>query len=111
MILRTQGLTPRAAFETFAGVQMIDVRIPTTDGREIELTRFTEPQPDPRPPPRPSQAPAPTPTAAQNHRPLGRPKPRSVVQTCAIRPKRFQRDGIVKMAQSAKEGRYAPRKS
>jgi hypothetical protein len=25
---------------------MIDVHVPTTDGREIELTHFTEPDPD-----------------------------------------------------------------
>jgi hypothetical protein len=25
---------------------MIDVHVPTTDGREIALTRFTEPDPD-----------------------------------------------------------------
>jgi hypothetical protein len=25
---------------------MIDVHLPTTDGREIVLTRFTEPEPD-----------------------------------------------------------------
>jgi hypothetical protein len=40
------GLTPRAVFEKFAAVQMIDVHIPTTDGREIQLTRFTQPEPD-----------------------------------------------------------------
>lgn len=37
------GLTPRSALEKFAAVQMIDVEIPTTDGRTIELTRYTEP--------------------------------------------------------------------
>ena len=30
--------------EKFSAVQMIDVYIPTTDGREIQLTRHTEPQ-------------------------------------------------------------------
>jgi hypothetical protein len=40
------GLTPRSAFETFATVQMIDVQVPTTDGREIILTRYTEPEPE-----------------------------------------------------------------
>jgi len=40
------GLTPRSVFEKFAAVQMIDVHVPTTDGREIVLTRYTEPQPD-----------------------------------------------------------------
>ena len=32
------GLTSRSALERFAAVQMIDVRIPTTDGRELLLT-------------------------------------------------------------------------
>ena len=39
------GLTPRSVLEKFAAVQMIDVEIPTTDGRTITLTRHTEPQP------------------------------------------------------------------
>ena len=29
--------------EKFAAVQMIDVEIPVTDGRTIQLTRYTEP--------------------------------------------------------------------
>jgi hypothetical protein len=40
------GLTPRAVFEKFAALQMIDVHVPTTDGRELVLTRYTEPQPE-----------------------------------------------------------------
>jgi Transposase DDE domain len=40
------GLTPRSVFEKFAAVQMIDVQVPTTDGREIVLTRYTEPKPE-----------------------------------------------------------------
>jgi transposase len=40
------GLTPRSVLEKFAAVQMIDVEIPTTDGRTILLTRYTEPQPE-----------------------------------------------------------------
>lgn len=40
------GLTPRSVLEKFAAVQMIDVEIPTTDGRTITLTRYTEPQAD-----------------------------------------------------------------
>jgi hypothetical protein len=40
------GLTPRSVLETFAAVQMIDVEIPTTDGRTITLTRYTEPEPE-----------------------------------------------------------------
>ena len=40
------GLTPRSVFDQFAGVQMINVHIPTTDGREIGLERYTEPERD-----------------------------------------------------------------
>jgi transposase len=40
------GLTTRRALEKFAAVQMVDVRIPTTDGRELWLTRYTQPEPD-----------------------------------------------------------------
>jgi hypothetical protein len=40
------GLTPRSVFEKFAAVQMIDVNIPTTDGRTLTLTRYTEPEPE-----------------------------------------------------------------
>ena len=38
------GLTARSALEKFAAVQMIDVHLPTTDGREIMLTRYTHPE-------------------------------------------------------------------
>lgn len=37
------GLMPRAVFEKLATVQMLDVRVPTTDGRELLLIRRTEP--------------------------------------------------------------------
>ena len=40
------GLTPRSVFDKFAAVQMIDVHIPTTDGRELVLERYTEPEKD-----------------------------------------------------------------
>jgi len=40
------GLTPRAVFEKFAAVQMIDIHIPTADGRELQLTRYTQPEPE-----------------------------------------------------------------
>ena len=32
--------------EKFATVQMIDVQIPTTDARELHLTRYTQPESD-----------------------------------------------------------------
>ena len=40
------GLTPRSVLAKFAAVQMIDVHLPTTDGRELVLTRYTEPEPE-----------------------------------------------------------------
>jgi transposase len=40
------GLMPRAVFEKLATVQMLDVRVPTTDGRELLLVRRTEPAAD-----------------------------------------------------------------
>jgi transposase len=38
------GLTPRAVLEKFACIQMLDVHLPTTDGREIVLSRYTQPE-------------------------------------------------------------------
>jgi hypothetical protein len=59
------GLTPRAVLEKFAAIQMVDVHLPTTDGRTLILSRHTEPEPEqqlllerlrlqlpPQPPPR-----------------------------------------------------------
>ena len=43
---RASGLTPRSVLEKFAAVQMLDVHLPTTDGREIVLTRYTQPEKD-----------------------------------------------------------------
>jgi hypothetical protein len=62
------GLMPRVVFEKLATLQLLDVRVPTTDGRELLLVRRTEPDRDvalllarldltlpPQPPPRISQ--------------------------------------------------------
>ena len=38
------GLTPRSVLDKFAAVQKIDVHIPTIDGRQLLLTRYTEPE-------------------------------------------------------------------
>lgn len=38
------GLTPRAVLEKFAEVKMLDVHLPTTDGREVILSRYTHPE-------------------------------------------------------------------
>lgn len=59
------GLMPRTVFEKLATLQMLDVAVPTTDGRELLLVRRTEPDQDvqilldqlgltlpPQPPPR-----------------------------------------------------------
>lgn len=40
------GLTPLAVLEQFAAVQMIDVHLTTTDGREIVMARHTQPEKD-----------------------------------------------------------------
>lgn len=63
------GLMPRVVLEKLAGLQLLDVRVPTTDGRELLLVRRTEPDRDvalllarlkltlpPQPPPRISPA-------------------------------------------------------
>jgi hypothetical protein len=78
------GLTARSALEKFAAVQMIDVHLPTTDGRELLLTRYTQPEPElqlliqqlklslpPQPPPRIA---------------TGRPQSPSVVKTFPDNP-------------------------
>jgi transposase len=62
------GLTPRAVLEKMGSIQMLDVILPTTDGRRLIMPRHTEPEPDlalllhhlhltlpPQPPPRISQ--------------------------------------------------------
>jgi transposase len=59
------GLTARAVLDKFAVIQMLDVQFPTTDGRTLILSRYTEPTIDhkllleqlnltlpPQPPPR-----------------------------------------------------------
>jgi hypothetical protein len=59
------GLTPRAVFEKLKTMQLVDVHLPTTDGRHIVLPRTTQPDSDqqvllqqlkltlpPQPPPR-----------------------------------------------------------
>ena len=40
------GLTPRVVLEKFATVQMIDVHLPTTEGRAIVMARHTQPEQD-----------------------------------------------------------------
>jgi len=40
------GLTPRAVLDKFGLVQMIDVHLPTTDGRKVIMSRYTQPEPE-----------------------------------------------------------------
>ena len=40
------GLTPRSILEKFTALQMVDVHLPTTDGRRFILSRYTQPDKD-----------------------------------------------------------------
>jgi len=40
------GLTPRSVLEKFATMQMLDVHLPTSDGRTVILSRYTQPPTD-----------------------------------------------------------------
>lgn len=37
------GLTPRAVLDQLQAIQMLDVRVPTTDGRWLHMARYTQP--------------------------------------------------------------------
>ena len=43
---RAPGLTPRAILDKFATLQMVDVHLPTADGRHLVLPRHTQPEGD-----------------------------------------------------------------
>jgi transposase len=43
---RAPGLTPRSILEKMSSMQMVDVHLPTTDGRLLVLPRYTQPNPD-----------------------------------------------------------------
>lgn len=40
------GLTPRSVLDKFRSMQMLDVHLPTTDGRKVILSRYTQPERD-----------------------------------------------------------------
>lgn len=44
--LRAPGLTVRQVLDKLGAIQMLDAHFPTTDGRELIFTRYTEPEPD-----------------------------------------------------------------
>jgi hypothetical protein len=65
LVVYAPGLTPRAVLDKLSSIQMIDVKLPTTDGRILLMPRYTQPEPDhqmllehlhlelpPQPPPR-----------------------------------------------------------
>jgi transposase len=43
---RAPGLTAREALQKLSAIQMLDVHFPTTDGRELIFTRYTQPEHD-----------------------------------------------------------------
>ena len=43
---KAPGLTVRQMLEKLGAIQMLDVHFPTTDGRELIFTRYTQPEPD-----------------------------------------------------------------
>jgi hypothetical protein len=42
------GITPAEVIAKFKTMQMVDVHVPTSDGRELVLSRYTQPEPDHR---------------------------------------------------------------
>jgi hypothetical protein len=42
------GTTPRAVIDKFKTMRMVDVLLPTTDGRQLILSRYTQPEPEHR---------------------------------------------------------------
>ncbi len=42
------GITPAEVINKFKTIQMVDVHVPTTDGRELVLSRYTQPEADHR---------------------------------------------------------------
>jgi len=67
------GLTPRAVLETLSGIRMLDGHVPLADGRELVMSRYTQPEAEhrlvleklgwdlpPQPPPRIRRSQAPS---------------------------------------------------
>jgi hypothetical protein len=46
LVALAPGLTPRAVLEKLATMQMLDVCLPTTDGRWLIMPRYTQPEPE-----------------------------------------------------------------
>lgn len=43
-----KGLTPREVLDKFKTMQMVDVHVPTADGRQLVFSRYTQPEPEHR---------------------------------------------------------------
>lgn len=46
VVAHAPGLTPRAVLDKISAIQMLDVHLPTTDGRELVMPRYTQPEKD-----------------------------------------------------------------
>jgi len=46
VMVHAPGLTPTAVLEKLAAIQLMDVMIPTDDGRQLTMPRYTQPEPD-----------------------------------------------------------------
>jgi hypothetical protein len=46
LVPHAPGLTPRAVLEKLGTIQMVDVQVPTTDGRWLTMPRHTQPEPE-----------------------------------------------------------------
>src|SRR5205807_7371975 len=78
------GLTARAVLDKLAAVQMLDVHFPTTDGRTLVLTRYTELTPDQKLLQAAQSQPASSTAAASHRTGRSRPNTRHVVETCGV---------------------------
>ena len=80
LAIHAPGLTPTAVLDKLAAIQIIDVRIPTCDGRSLILPRYTQPAKDlqllleklqsPLPTQPPPRITAPVPPPANSPRPI-----------------------------------------
>jgi hypothetical protein len=83
-------------------VQMIDVHLPTTDGRELLPTRYTEPEPELSLLLKKLELELPASTTTQNHRQRARATHPAVVPTFVGPPQQSQTVRSLKVLESAK---------
>jgi hypothetical protein len=46
LVFLSHGLRPKAVLEKLAGMRMLDVSFPSTDGRWLVMPRYIEPTPE-----------------------------------------------------------------